>query len=58
MRMRNLSYLNDFYNMQDATLLCNIFGNSTMEMMKEFPYNTGKCFHRFSDAFICFYRRP
>ena len=56
MRMRNLFDLNDLYNMQDTILLCKIFKNRAMAMMKKFPYNPHKytssnslsgCFHRY-----------
>ena len=54
--MKNLSVLNEIYNMQDSILLCKIFENRATEIMKECPYDPCKststsllsgCFHRF-----------
>ena len=56
MRMRNLSDLNEIYNMQDTMLLCEIFENLAIAIIKKCPYNPRKCtsanllsgyFHRF-----------
>ena len=54
--MRNLSDLNEIYNMQDFILLCKIFENRGTEIMKKCLYDPCKrtstsllsgCFHRF-----------
>ena len=43
LRLKKLSELNDIYNFQDTIILCEIFENRAIEMMKKFPCNRRKC---------------
>ena len=43
LRLNKLSELNDIYNFQGTIILCEIFKNRAIEMMKKFPYNRRKC---------------
>ena len=68
MHMQNFSDLNDLYNTQDTILLCKIFENRAVEMMKKCPYDPRKCtstslfsscFHRYlSKAIIALPTKP
>ena len=43
LRLEKLSELNDIYNFQDTIILCEIFENRAVEMMKKTSYNPRKC---------------
>ena len=43
LRLTELTDLNDIYTFQDTIILCEIFENRAMEMMKKFLYSPGKC---------------
>ena len=43
LKMRNLSDMNDLYNMQDVILLLQIIENRSEEMYKKYLYNPRKC---------------
>ena len=43
LHLKNLSDLNNIYNVQDTIILCEIFENRAKKMMKKFRYNPRKC---------------
>ena len=43
LRMRNLNHMNDFYNAQDVTLLCEIIENRFQLMYDKYSFTTRKC---------------